>query len=163
MKWLVISHMKSFKIYSDLLRQSCVCVFVLIYVQNATYLPRDIAGTWRRARTSPQLYKNVHHSANLRTTKRLQRVEYDQFSGAFAKFGKPTNSFPMCKSDCPSVVRYKHNIKARSCNHYCSRKAISIIYYKRESVVLAIQQAQRKRHIVTCGLSGLTTIFHIIS
>ena len=66
-------------------------------------------------------------------------------------------------SDCPSIGTYKRNIKARSRNHYCHRKAISIIYYKSESVVLAIQQAERKRHIVTCGLSGSTTVFHISS
>jgi len=43
---------------------------------------------------------------------------------------------------------YKRNIQARSRNHCCRRKAISITYSERVSVALGIQNAMRMRHIV---------------
>jgi len=42
------------------------------------------------------------------------------------------------------------NIEARSCNHCCSRKAISNAYSECVSVPLVIQNAMCVRHIVTC-------------
>jgi len=47
------------------------------------------------------------------------------------------------------------NIKARSCHHCCSGKAISISYYECVLVALGIQHAMRLRHIVICGLPAL--------
>jgi hypothetical protein len=55
------------------------------------------------------------------------------------------------------------NIEARSRNHCCRGKAISITYYECVSVALVIQHAKRMHRIVICGLSGSTIFFHIIS
>jgi len=55
------------------------------------------------------------------------------------------------------------NIEARSCNHYCNGRAISITYSERIFVAVDIQRAKRLRRIVICGLSGSTLFFHIIS
>jgi hypothetical protein len=55
------------------------------------------------------------------------------------------------------------NIEAPSCNHYCSGKAMSIIYSECVFVALFIQHAMSKRHTVVCGLSGPTNFFHIFS
>jgi len=57
----------------------------------------------------------------------------------------------------------KRNIGARSFNHCCSWKAISIIYPECVSVALGIHNAMRVRHIVICGLCGSTYFSHIIS
>ena len=54
-------------------------------------------------------------------------------------------------------------MKARLCNNCCSGKAISITYCECEFVVLGIQHAMRKSHIVICGLPRSTVFFHIIS
>jgi hypothetical protein len=53
------------------------------------------------------------------------------------------------------------NVEARSCNHCCSGKAISITYCVCVFVALVSQHATRMRLIVTCGLSGYTIFFHI--
>jgi hypothetical protein len=58
---------------------------------------------------------------------------------------------------------YKRNIEARSCNHCCSGKAISITYSVCVYVALGIQHAIRMRHTVICGPSGSAAFFHIIS
>jgi len=55
----------------------------------------------------------------------------------------------------------QRNIEARSCNHCCCGKAISITYAEYVFVARGIQHAMR--HIVICGLSGSTTFFNIIS
>jgi hypothetical protein len=46
----------------------------------------------------------------------------------------------------------------RSCNHWCSGKAISIIYCEYVFVALGIHHALRMRHIVNSGLP-YSTIF----
>jgi len=53
------------------------------------------------------------------------------------------------------------NIEARSRNHCCHEKGISIAYSERVSVALAIQHAKRMRRIVIYGLSGCSIFFHI--
>ena len=58
---------------------------------------------------------------------------------------------------------YKRDNEARSCNRYCSGKAVSITYTECVFVALGIHNALRKRRIVVCGLSGSTIFFHIIS
>ena len=64
------------------------------------------------------------------------------------------------KQDRQSTVqRY---IEARSCNHCCSGKAISVTYSKCMSVALSIQHAERMLHITICGLLGYKIFFHII-
>jgi len=47
----------------------------------------------------------------------------------------------------------QRNIVARSCNHCCSGRAISITYSEFVFVALSIQHAMRMRHIVVCDLS----------
>jgi hypothetical protein len=55
------------------------------------------------------------------------------------------------------------NIEARSCNHYCSGKAMSVTYCECAFVALGIEHAMRMRNIVNCGLPGSTIFSHIIS
>jgi hypothetical protein len=61
------------------------------------------------------------------------------------------------------TMHVKRNTEARSYNHCCSGKAISMVYSECVSVTLVIQRAMRMRHIVICGLSGWTVFFQIIS
>jgi hypothetical protein len=56
-----------------------------------------------------------------------------------------------------------HNIEARSRNHCCSGKAISITHSECVSVALGTQHEMRMRYIVIYGLSASTVFFHIIS
>ena len=58
---------------------------------------------------------------------------------------------------------YKHNNGVCLCYHCSSGKAISITYSECVSVALVIQHATYMHHIVTCGLSDATVLFHIIS
>jgi hypothetical protein len=57
----------------------------------------------------------------------------------------------------------KRNIEARSCNHCCRGKAVSITYSECAFLAFVIQHAVRMSHIVIYGLSGSTIFFHIIS
>ena len=64
--------------------------------------------------------------------------------------------------DSNETRTYQPNIEAISRNHFCSGKAINIIYSECVLAALGIQHATRMRHIAICGLSGCT-FFHIIS
>ena len=55
------------------------------------------------------------------------------------------------------------NTEARSCNHCCSGKAVSVTYSECAFVALIIHHAKRMRHIVICDPSGCTVFFHITS
>ena len=57
----------------------------------------------------------------------------------------------------------QRNIEARSCNHCCCGKVISITHSEYVFVARGIQHAMRMRHIVICGLSGSTIFFNINS
>jgi hypothetical protein len=51
------------------------------------------------------------------------------------------------------------NMQARSRNHCCCGKAISITYSECVSVAIFIQHAMLMRRIVICGLPGSTIFF----
>ena len=57
----------------------------------------------------------------------------------------------------------KRNIEVRSCNHSCTRKAVSVSYPQFVFVALLIQLAMRMRRIVICGLPRSIKFFHIFS
>jgi len=54
-------------------------------------------------------------------------------------------------------------LEARTCNDFCSRKAISIAYSEIVFVTLGIQRTMRMCHIVICCLSGCSILVHIMS
>jgi hypothetical protein len=59
----------------------------------------------------------------------------------------------------------QRNIDARSCNHRCSEKAMSISYSKCVSGALGIQHSKRMRHITLSSVAGPTakyfsTLYH---
>jgi hypothetical protein len=53
-------------------------------------------------------------------------------------------------------------MEARSLNHCCSGKVISIIYSECVFLSLYTQREMRLRHIVICGLTRSTRFFDII-
>jgi hypothetical protein len=55
------------------------------------------------------------------------------------------------------------NTEVRSCNHCCREKAIIITYSEFVFITFAIQHEICMHRIVTCGLSGSTIFFRIIS
>ena len=57
----------------------------------------------------------------------------------------------------------EHSIVALLCNHFCSKKAISIAYSGNVFVALGIQHSVRMHHIAICGLSDSTIFFHVVS
>ena len=56
-------------------------------------------------------------------------------------------------------MQVKRNTEARSSNHCCSRKGISIIYSECVFVGLGTQHAMRMRHVVIRGLLSSTILF----
>jgi hypothetical protein len=54
-------------------------------------------------------------------------------------------------------MRVQRNIEARSCNHYCRGKAMSVTQPVCGFVALSIQHAMGMRQIFICGLSGSAT------
>jgi hypothetical protein len=62
----------------------------------------------------------------------------------------------MTRKQTMYVIR---NIQAQSCNHCCSRKAVSITYSACMFVALGIKPVMRMRHIVICGLCASTFFF----
>ena len=57
----------------------------------------------------------------------------------------------------------QHKVEARSCNHCCCGKAMSIAQPACVFVALGIQHSMRMRRIVICGLPSSKILFHIIS
>ena len=57
----------------------------------------------------------------------------------------------------------KRNIEARSCNQFCSVRAISVTCSECVFVVVGIQNAMHMRHTFICGLPSSKIFFHIIS
>jgi len=53
--------------------------------------------------------------------------------------------------------------EARSCNHCCSGKAVSVTYSECVFVVLGLQHAMCICRTVICGLPASTIFFYIIS
>ena len=56
----------------------------------------------------------------------------------------------------------QRNVEARSCNHFCTGRAVSITYSECVFVALRIQHAMRMRRIAIRGLPGSTVFFHVI-
>ena len=54
-------------------------------------------------------------------------------------------------------------MEARSFNHCCRRKPISIMYSECAFVALVMRHAMCMRHVFICDVFGSTTIFHITS
>ena len=61
------------------------------------------------------------------------------------------------------AMHIQRNTEVHSCKHRCCGKAISITYSEFVLITFAIQHEICMHHIVTCGLSGSTIFFHIIS
>jgi hypothetical protein len=61
------------------------------------------------------------------------------------------------------AIYVQRNIRARSCNHCYSGKAISITYCEFMSIALGILREMCMLHTVIRRLSGSTVFFHIIS
>ena len=55
------------------------------------------------------------------------------------------------------------NNEERSCNHCCSGRTISIIYFEDGFVALGIRPVMRTRHIVICDLPHSTIFFSTLS
>jgi hypothetical protein len=51
---------------------------------------------------------------------------------------------------------YKSHIEARSRNHFCRGKAVTITYFECASVALVIQNAKRMRHIILSSVACLS-------
>ena len=60
-------------------------------------------------------------------------------------------------------MHVQRSTEARSYNHCCSGKAVSIACCGCVSVALGIQHAVRMCYIVNCSLFGSAVFFHIIS
>jgi len=58
---------------------------------------------------------------------------------------------------------YNVSIEARSLNHFCSGKAISVTYSERVLVAFGIRNAMWMCHIVICGLSVSIVFSHVIT
>ena len=61
------------------------------------------------------------------------------------------SAFKGLKED--SQYKYKRNIEAPSCNHFCSGKAINITYSECVSVALVIQYKMRMRRIILSSVA----------
>jgi len=61
------------------------------------------------------------------------------------------------------AINIQRNSEARSFNHCCSGKTLSVTYSESVYVAIDIQHAMRMRHIVICGLPGSAVFVHIIS
>jgi hypothetical protein len=58
-----------------------------------------------------------------------------------------------------AAMSVSRNIEARSCNHCCSGRAMSITESECVFVALGIQHAMHMRHILICGLPHSRIVF----
>ena len=116
----------------------------------------------------------VKHVLQISFTSAQDRLSYFQHYFAKIKIWGPTFSdLIYCIYQCTrSIVVQNPKLKKkrqtvclkRSCNHCCSRKAISITYSRYVYVALGIQHAVRMGHTVICGLFGLQYFpYHLIN
>ena len=97
----------------------------------------------------------------------IHSVAWKEKFGLFGNWINQWNlqgSYPTLWQQLWYVSTYKHNIKARSCNHCCCGKAISIIYFERVcNLSYPVRNIHALYYIVTCGSSGSKIFFHITS
>jgi hypothetical protein len=53
------------------------------------------------------------------------------------------------------TIKVQRNIEARSCNHCCCGKAVTVTYSECVTVALVIQHAKRMHHVIFSSVASL--------
>ena len=99
---------------------------------------------------------DMQHSATL--------LAWCQVKGRYSRY---FSDFVNSWTNCHPVVKqgrqctYKCKFEARSGNHFCCGKAITVKYYECVSVALVIQHAKRMRHIILSSMACLAVPYFL--